>query len=103
MVRDGDIGEVRMVNVEYVQGHNAALTEGEQGGEPANWHFVPEKVGPSLILGDIGSHAHHMARFVTGQRLRPRHGRRRRRRCPAAATPMTTPTSSSASTTARPA
>jgi predicted dehydrogenase len=64
MVRDGDIGPVRMVNVEYVQGHNAALTRGERGEK--NWHFVPEKVGESLILGDIGSHAHHMARFVTG-------------------------------------
>jgi predicted dehydrogenase len=63
MVRDGDLGEVRMVNVEYVQGHNAAITRAEQTG---NWHFKPEKVGPSLILGDIGSHAHHMARFVTG-------------------------------------
>lgn len=64
MVRDGDIGPVRMVNVEYVQGHNAALTRGE--GADKNWHFRPEKVGESLILGDIGSHAHHMARFVTG-------------------------------------
>ncbi len=67
MIRDGDLGEVRMVNVEYVQGHNAALIRGELDDPPANWHFRPEKVGPSLILGDIGSHAHHMAAFVTGQ------------------------------------
>ena len=65
MVRDGDIGEIRMVEVEYIQGHNAALTEGEAGAS-LNWHFVPEKVGASLIMGDIGSHAHHMARYVTG-------------------------------------
>jgi predicted dehydrogenase len=67
MVRDGDIGEVRMVQVEYVQGHAAAIMDGERGNPPKNWHFRPEKVGPSLILGDIGSHAHHMASFVTGQ------------------------------------
>jgi predicted dehydrogenase len=66
MVRDGDIGEVRMVHVEYVQGHNAALTRLEQAG---NWHFNPERVGPSLILGDIGSHAHHMATFVSLQQF----------------------------------
>ena len=66
MVRDGDIGPVRMIDVEYVQGHNAALTESERGEGPSNWHFVAEKVGSSLILGDIGSHAHHMARYVTG-------------------------------------
>jgi predicted dehydrogenase len=67
MVRDGDLGEIRMVNVEYVQGHNAALIRGELDDPPANWHFRPERVGASLILGDIGSHAHHMAAFVTGQ------------------------------------
>jgi predicted dehydrogenase len=67
MVRDGDLGEIRMVNVEYVQGHNAGLIRGELDDPAANWHFRPEKVGPSLILGDIGSHAHHMATFVTGQ------------------------------------
>ena len=66
MVRDGDLGPVRMVEVEYVQGHNAALTDHEQG-TARNWHFVPEKVGASLILGDIGSHAHHMVRYVTRQ------------------------------------
>lgn len=67
MVRDGDIGEVRMVQVEYVQGHAATIVDGERGRPPKNWHFRPEMVGPSLILGDIGSHAHHMASFVTGQ------------------------------------
>ncbi|HET7714096.1 MAG TPA: Gfo/Idh/MocA family oxidoreductase [Bauldia sp.] len=65
MVRDGDIGEVRMVEAEYVQGYNYALTEGEKSGE-RNWHFVPEKAGQSLVLGDIGSHAHHLVRYVTG-------------------------------------
>ncbi len=67
MVRDGDLGDVRMVHVQYVQGHNAALTRGEQGDPPGNWHFRPERVGASLILGDIGSHAHHMASFVANQ------------------------------------
>jgi predicted dehydrogenase len=69
MVRDGDLGEIRMVNVEYVQGHNAALTRGELDEPPANWHFRPERAGPSLILGDIGSHAHHLATFVAGQQF----------------------------------
>ncbi|MCB1488672.1 MAG: Gfo/Idh/MocA family oxidoreductase [Bauldia sp.] len=68
MVRDGDLGEVRMLEVEYVQGHNAALTPTEQGQE-GNWHFDPARVGESLILGDIGSHAHHLARFVSCQDL----------------------------------
>jgi len=67
MVRDGDIGEVRMVQVEYVQGHNAGLNAGERGEAAAAWRMQPEKTGASLILGDIGSHAHHMACFVGNQ------------------------------------
>jgi predicted dehydrogenase len=66
MVRNGEIGDVRMAHVEYVQGHNAALTAGEHGVSPSNWHFSKERTGPSLILADIGSHAHHLVRFVTG-------------------------------------
>jgi predicted dehydrogenase len=54
-----------MVEAQYIQGYNAGLTESERGG-PVNWHFRPEKAGMSLVLGDIGSHAHHMVRFVTG-------------------------------------
>lgn len=69
MVRDGDIGEIRMVQVEYVQGHNASLSPGERGAAARPWRMQPEKTGASLILGDIGSHAHHMACFVTGQQF----------------------------------
>jgi len=65
MVRDGDIGEIRMVQVEYVQGHAASIMEGERGDRPG-WKFRREMAGPSLILGEIGSHGHHMASFVTG-------------------------------------
>src|SRR5204862_8117426 len=31
------------------------------------WRMKPERVGPSLVLGDIGTHAHHLVCFVTGQ------------------------------------
>ena len=66
MVRDGDIGDVRLVQVEYVYGNSADVVDGELGDPPKHWHYRPENMGPSLILSDIGSHAHHMARFVTG-------------------------------------
>ncbi len=58
MIRDGDLGPVRQVQVEYIQGHNAVLREGERGEAPARWRFQPEKSGASLVLGDIGTHAH---------------------------------------------
>ncbi len=68
MVRDGDLGEIRQVHVEYVQGHAAALTPSESGGAKG-WRDDPAETGPSFILGEIGSHSHHMLSFVTGQRV----------------------------------
>ncbi len=66
MIDDGDIGEVRMVQVEYIQPSLATLTEAEKTGAEGPWRLDPARSGPSLVLGDIGSHAHHMACFVTG-------------------------------------
>ena len=66
MVRDGDIGAVRMVEAEYIQGYNHALRDDEKEGAGQNWHFAPDRAGMSLVLGDIGSHAHHLVRYVTG-------------------------------------
>ena len=66
MVRAGAIGPVRQIQAGYVQGHNATLVEGE--GTP-NWRFDPDACGPSLILGDIGTHAHHLVAFVSGLEL----------------------------------
>jgi predicted dehydrogenase len=67
MVRAGAIGKVRQIQLAYVQGHNATLVEGEAGGR--SWRFDPESCGPSLILGDIGTHAHHLGAFVSGLEL----------------------------------
>ncbi|ADZ91373.1 Gfo/Idh/MocA family protein [Marinomonas mediterranea] len=65
MIQAGELGEIRMVQSEYVQGHLAALTQGEL--EQSNWHMKPDMVGPSLILGDIGTHCYHLAAFVVGR------------------------------------
>jgi predicted dehydrogenase len=61
MVLDGQIGEVRLVQVEYVQGGRA-----KSGPSRTAWKDDPERGGPSLVLGDIGTHAHNLLRFVTG-------------------------------------
>jgi predicted dehydrogenase len=63
MVEAGEIGDIRMVQCDYVQGHLAELTESEQKGE--NWHMDPDISGPSLILGDIATHSYHLAAYVT--------------------------------------
>ncbi len=64
-VRDGAIGQVRKVVVEYSQGWLAELLETE-GHKQAEWRADPARGGPSAVLGDIGSHAHHLLRYVTG-------------------------------------
>jgi len=64
MVEDGQVGEIRLVQVEYVQGGKA----GEADPDPATgpWRFDPARGGPSLVMGDIGTHAHNLVRFVSG-------------------------------------
>jgi predicted dehydrogenase len=59
----GEIGAVRLVQIEYLAGGLATLEpEGDQ-----RWRLKPERSGPSLVLGDIGTHAHQLVSFVTGQ------------------------------------
>lgn len=65
MMESGVLGELRMVQCEYIQGHLATLTPSEQEG--TNWHMDAEVAGPSLILGDIATHSYHLAAYVTGQ------------------------------------
>ncbi|MFO1340491.1 MAG: Gfo/Idh/MocA family oxidoreductase [Burkholderiaceae bacterium] len=65
MVRDGALGELRVVQVEYLQGWLAEPIE-QQGHKQAAWRTDPAQAGGGAI-GDIGSHAWQLADFVTGQ------------------------------------
>ena len=65
-VRAGELGEVRKVVVEYAQGWLRTLLEAE-GQKQAEWRGDPERAGVSSALGDIGSHAYDLVRFVTGK------------------------------------
>jgi predicted dehydrogenase len=67
MVEDGQLGTIRLLQVEYVQGGKAD----EEKPIPAvlPWKYDPARGGPSLVMGDIGSHAHNLTRFITGLEL----------------------------------
>lgn len=65
MVAEGVLGDIRLVQVEYVQGGKARPVPLPEHG-PRPWRFDPVRGGPSLVLGDIGTHAHNLVRFVTG-------------------------------------
>jgi predicted dehydrogenase len=63
--RGGELGALRKVVVEYSQGWLRTLLEAE-GQKQAAWRGDPERAGISSALGDIGSHAHNLVRYVTG-------------------------------------
>jgi len=68
MVADGQLGELQLVQVEYVQGGKAGERDPDPVGE-LPWRYDPVRGGPSLVLGDIGTHAHNLVRFVTGREV----------------------------------
>ncbi|HTY50773.1 MAG TPA: Gfo/Idh/MocA family oxidoreductase [Steroidobacteraceae bacterium] len=65
LVRTGALGRIRVVQVEYAQGWLATPLE-HGGSKQAQWRTDPELSGPAGCLGDIGTHAYHLAGFVTG-------------------------------------
>jgi predicted dehydrogenase len=65
MVSRGDLGDIRVVQVEYAQDWLATDLE-SSGQRQAAWRTDPSKAGPAGCLGDIGSHAAHLASFVSG-------------------------------------
>ena len=67
MVREGKLGSVRKVVVEYPQGWLATPIERE-GHKQASWRTDPKRAGAGA-LGDIGSHAENLARYITGLEL----------------------------------
>jgi predicted dehydrogenase len=60
MVDAGLIGKIGLVQVEYVQGGRAKPGPGRRA-----WKEDPLRGGPSLVMGDIGTHAHNLLRFIT--------------------------------------
>lgn len=64
-VISGALGAIRVVVVEYAHGTRNRLIEAEGDAKMA-WRVDPAIAGPSTVLGDIGTHAHHLMRRVTG-------------------------------------
>jgi predicted dehydrogenase len=68
MVQGGAFGKIRKVWVEYPQGWLSKLTERE-GNAQAAWRTDPKKSGKSGCMGDIGTHAAHLAEYITGLQI----------------------------------
>jgi predicted dehydrogenase len=65
LVKRGELGEIRLVNVEYAQDWLSLPVE-RTANRQAEWRTNPALAGPAGCLGDIGTHAYQMAAFVTG-------------------------------------
>jgi predicted dehydrogenase len=65
MVREGVLGEVKVVQVEHASGWAAKLLE-KQGHTQAAWRMDPGLLGDASVLYDLGTHAHQLSRFITG-------------------------------------
>ena len=68
MVKNGDLGKVRKIIVEYPQGWLSRLSERE-GNAQAAWRTDPKKSGKSGNMGDIGTHAAHLAEYISGLKI----------------------------------
>jgi predicted dehydrogenase len=68
IVTDGKIGKVRRVVVEYPQGWLATRIEAK-GQKQALWRTDPKQAGISCCMGDIGTHCHNLAEYITGSEI----------------------------------
>ncbi|NNU15482.1 Gfo/Idh/MocA family oxidoreductase [Parvularcula sp. ZS-1/3] len=65
IIAEGGIGKVRKIYAEYIQGWLAKEVDNKQ----ADWRTDPSRSGISGCMGDIGTHAHNLVEYVTGQRM----------------------------------
>jgi predicted dehydrogenase len=68
MVAQGVLGQIRLVQVEYPQDWLAEPIE-RTGHKQADWRTDPARSGAGGCLGDIGTHAYHLAAYVSGLKL----------------------------------
>jgi predicted dehydrogenase len=68
MCAEGALGKIRKIWVEYPQGWLSKLSERE-GNAQAAWRTDPTKSGKSGAMGDIGTHAAHLAEYVSGLQI----------------------------------
>jgi predicted dehydrogenase len=68
MFADGVFGKIRKIYVEYPQGWLSRLSE-KDGSKQAEWRTDPARSGKSGAMGDIGTHAAHLAEYISGLRI----------------------------------
>ena len=65
LVEKNKIGKIKVINVEYPQGYTVAVKKKDEK-NTLKWRLDNNMCGPSMILAEIGTHAYHLMRYVTG-------------------------------------
>ena len=65
LVRSGKLGVIRKIVVEYPQGWLSTRLE-RTGQKQAGWRTDPKRSGAAGCIGDVGTHAENLARYITG-------------------------------------
>ena len=68
MFAHGVFGKIRKIYVEYPQGWLSRLSE-KDGSKQAEWRTDPARSGKSGAMGDIGTHAAHLAEYISGLKI----------------------------------
>ena len=68
LVRNGDLGKILKVVAEYPQGWLIQPIDAE-GQKQAAWRTDPARTGASSCIGDIGTHAENLGRYITGLQI----------------------------------
>jgi predicted dehydrogenase len=68
MVRQGDLGRILKIVVQYPQAWLIRPIE-RQGQQQASWRTDPKQSGAAGCMGDIGTHACHLAEYVSGLKV----------------------------------
>ena len=65
IIKKGKIGDINLINVEYPQGYTVDVKKKNEK-KTLKWRLDKNLSGPSMILSEIGTHAYHLLRYVTG-------------------------------------
>ena len=62
MVANGDLGKIRIVNMQFAHGGNNVAVE--KKAESQAWRVDPQKAGPAFSMGDVGTHMLYLAEAI---------------------------------------
>jgi predicted dehydrogenase len=70
-IEAGEIGPLRVIHLSYVQGSLGSRVEDrpDEMSSRLKWRLDPARGGVSHVMGDIGTHAHQLLTFISGQRV----------------------------------